>query len=81
MFERVEALRAVAESEGMTMVALAYAWVAARAGVDSILVGPATVRQLDDALEAVGHTMSTDALARIDQLAREWSGTDTSYVR
>jgi aryl-alcohol dehydrogenase-like predicted oxidoreductase len=81
MFERVEALRAVAKSEGMTMVALAYAWVAARPGVDSILVGPASVEQLDDAVEAVGRTLSNDALARIDELTREWNGTDTSYVR
>ena len=81
MFERVEALRAVAKTEGMTMVALAYAWVAARPGVDSILVGPASVEQLDDAVEAVGRTLSSDALARIDELTREWNGTDTSYVR
>ena len=81
MFERVEALRAVAKSEGTTMVALAYAWVAARPGVDSILVGPASVEQLDDAVEAVGRTLSNDALARIDELTREWNGTDTSYVR
>ena len=81
MFERVEALRAVAKTEGMTMVALAYAWVAARPGVDSILVGPASVEQLDDAVEAVGRTLSSAVLARIDELTREWNGTDTSYVR
>ena len=81
MFERVEQLRAVANSEGMTMVALAYGWVAAQPGVDSILVGPASVQQLDDAVEAMQRTLSRDAVARIDELAREWSGTDTSYVR
>ena len=81
MFERVEQLRAVADREGMTMVALAYAWVAARQDVDSILVGPATVQQLDDAVDAIGRTLSSDALARIDELSREWSGTDTNYAR
>jgi aryl-alcohol dehydrogenase-like predicted oxidoreductase len=81
MFERVEQLRGVAESEGITMVALAYAWAAARPGVDSILVGPASVQQLDDAVEAVGRALSGAALARIDELARAWNGTDTSYVR
>jgi aryl-alcohol dehydrogenase-like predicted oxidoreductase len=65
----------------MTMVALAYAWVAARVGVDSVLVGPASVKQLDDAVEAVGLTLSSGALARIEELTREWNGTDTSYVR
>ena len=81
MFERVEQLRTVADSEGMTMVALAYAWVAAQPGVDSILVGPASVQQLDDAIEAMHAAMSRGALTRVDELAREWSGTDTSYVR
>ena len=52
MFERVEQLRAVATAEGLTMVQLAYAWVASRPEVDSILVGPATVAQLDEALDA-----------------------------
>jgi aryl-alcohol dehydrogenase-like predicted oxidoreductase len=81
MFERVSQLRAVAESERLTMVALAYAWVAGRPDVDSILVGPATVEQLDDAFDAIGTTVSPASLARIDDLSREWAGTDTSYVR
>jgi aryl-alcohol dehydrogenase-like predicted oxidoreductase len=81
MFERVEQLRAVAQSEGMTMVQLAYAWVAAREGVDSVLIGPASVEQLDDAIDALARSLSKEALARIDELWREWNGTDTSYVR
>ncbi len=81
MFERVDQLRAVAAAEGMTLVQLAYAWTASRPDVDSILVGPATVAQLDDAVDAVGRPLSAGALARIDELWREWSGTDTSYVR
>lgn len=81
MFERVEQLRAVATAEGLTMVQLATAWVASRPEVDSILAGPATVAQLDETLDAVGKVLSADALKRIDELAREWAGTDTSYVR
>lgn len=81
MFDRVERLREVARGEGCTLVDLAYAWVASREGVDSILVGPASVRQLDVALEACGRRLSTETLARIDELSREWAGTDTHYVR
>jgi aryl-alcohol dehydrogenase-like predicted oxidoreductase len=81
MFERVEQLRAVAEGEGMTLVQLAYAWVAARPEVDSILVGPASVEHLDAAFDALARTLSAGALARIDELSRAWAGTDTSYVR
>jgi aryl-alcohol dehydrogenase-like predicted oxidoreductase len=81
MFERVDQLRAVAESEGMTPVQLAYAWVAARPEVDSILVGPASVEQLDAAFDAVARVLSKEAMVRIDELSRAWAGTDTSYVR
>jgi aryl-alcohol dehydrogenase-like predicted oxidoreductase len=81
MFERVEQLRSVAGDENLTMVQLAYAWVAARPGVDSILVGPGTVQHLDDAIDAVSRPLSKEALARIDDLGRAWSGTDTDYVR
>lgn len=81
MFERVEQLRAVADAEGVTLVQLAYAWTASRPEVDSILVGPATVAQLDDAIDAVGRALPVDALARVDELWRAWNGTDTSYVR
>jgi aryl-alcohol dehydrogenase-like predicted oxidoreductase len=81
MFERVEQLREVAEREGCSLVDLAYAWVASRADVDAVLVGPASVDQLDRAIDAVARTLSPGALARIDELSREWSGTDTNYVR
>ena len=47
MFSRVDQLGEVARSEGLTLVELAYAWLASRPGVDAILVGPATVEHLD----------------------------------
>jgi aryl-alcohol dehydrogenase-like predicted oxidoreductase len=81
MFERVEALRQVARDEGLDLVQLAYAWVAGRPGVDSVIVGPATVEQLDAALDGVGRSLSEGARQRIDELGKEWAGTDTNYVR
>jgi aryl-alcohol dehydrogenase-like predicted oxidoreductase len=81
MFRRVEQLREIARSEECSLVELAYAWTASRPDVDSILVGPATVGQLDDAIDAVARTLSDPARARIDELARDWAGTDTNYVR
>jgi aryl-alcohol dehydrogenase-like predicted oxidoreductase len=81
MFSRVEQLRAVAEAEGCSLVQLAYAWVASRSDVDSILVGPATVQHLDDAFEAIARPVSPGASKRLDQLARDWFGSDTHYVR
>jgi aryl-alcohol dehydrogenase-like predicted oxidoreductase len=81
MFERVEQVRAVADVEGLTVVQLAYAWTASRPDVDSILIGPASVAQLDEALDAVGRALSAGAFSRLDELWRTWNGTDTSYVR
>ncbi len=81
MFDRVERLRAVASGAGLTLLQLAYGWAASRAGVDSILVGPATVEQLDAAVDACARPLPADVSARVDALWREWSGTDTDYVR
>ncbi len=81
MFERVDAVAETARADAMTIVELAYAWVAARPGVDSIIVGPATVEQLDSAIDAVGRKLSPEGHRRLDDLWREWAGTDTNYVR
>jgi aryl-alcohol dehydrogenase-like predicted oxidoreductase len=74
-------LARIAESEGKTLVQLAYAWAFQRPGVDSVLVGPGTKAHLDAALEARSHVLSKDALGAIDTVHRELVGTDTSYAR
>jgi aryl-alcohol dehydrogenase-like predicted oxidoreductase len=81
MFRRVDQLRDIAQGDGCSLVDLAYAWVASRPDVDSILIGPATVAQLDEAIDAVARAISDSARARIDELGRDWAGTDTNYVR
>ena len=83
MFDREAALAAVAREEGCSLVDLAYAWLASRADVDSILVGPADVAQLDAAIDALDakRALSEAARTRIDDLWREWLGTDTNYAR
>lgn len=81
MFERIAQLDAIAREEQLSLIELAYAWVAGRPGVDSILVGPATVAHLDAAIDACAKTLSATAVERIDALHREWRGTDTTYVR
>lgn len=79
--EQVEALRTLAMAEGVDMVTLAYAWLASRPGVDSILVGPGSVEHLEAALQACERTLSSEALARIDELHRAHQGTDARYAR
>ncbi len=81
MFARVDALAEVAKSEEMTLIDLAYAWVLGRPGVDSVLLGPASVQHLDAALDASMKHVSTAACDKIDALWRDFQGTDVTYAR
>jgi aryl-alcohol dehydrogenase-like predicted oxidoreductase len=78
---QVEDYRALAAALGMSLVTLAYAWLASRPGVDSILVGPGTVAHLDDALAATALRLDAETLRRIDDLHRTHQGTDATYAR
>jgi len=80
-FERVDAMRAIAAEEGMTMVELAYAWVSGRPGVDSILLGPGDVTQLDAGIEGASKRLSPEALRKLDELHVAFAGTDARYAR
>jgi aryl-alcohol dehydrogenase-like predicted oxidoreductase len=81
MFDMVDALKAVAEEAGMTLLDLAYAWVAGRPGVDSVLVGPASVAHLDAAIDGCAKSLPAPVLARLDERHREFQGTDATYAR
>jgi len=80
-FELASAYREVAEGEGMTLVELAYAFLAGSPGVDSILVGPGTIEHLDAAIDACTKELSPEARRRVDELYRDFQGTDASYAR
>jgi aryl-alcohol dehydrogenase-like predicted oxidoreductase len=73
--------QALAREAGLELVTLAYAWLARTPGVDSILAGPATVPHLDAALDASSVILSPDLCARVDQLHRDFLGTDARYGR
>jgi aryl-alcohol dehydrogenase-like predicted oxidoreductase len=81
MFDRVEALGQIAKAEGMSMIELSYAWLAGRSQVDSILLGPASVTQLDEGVSACRRGLSPEVRGVVDGLWRAWQGTDTTYVR
>jgi aryl-alcohol dehydrogenase-like predicted oxidoreductase len=81
MFDHVEALGAIAKEQGLSLVELSYAWIAGAAGVDSILLGPASVAQLENGVSACRRELSPETRASIDALHRAWMGTDTTYVR
>ena len=80
-FELVEAYSELAREAGLTPVQLAYGWLAARPGVDSVLLGPADVSQLDAGIDACAKPLGADLCARIDDIHRAFSGTDATYAR
>ena len=80
-FELTEAFARLAAEAGRTPVELAYQWIAARPGVDSILLGPASVEQLDAGIDAVAKSLPRDVVERADALYRDFQGTDTAYAR
>jgi aryl-alcohol dehydrogenase-like predicted oxidoreductase len=80
-FSHVEALAALAREEGLSLVELAYSWLADRPGVDSILLGPADVSQLDVAIDAVAKPVSASLRAKVDELSYAFAGTDATYAR
>ncbi|WP_437673691.1 aldo/keto reductase [Sorangium sp. So ce131] len=81
MFELAASYAAVAADEGRSLLSLAYAWLAGRDVVDSILIGPAQAEHLDAAADAVARPLSPEAARRMDVLHRDHLGTDASYAR
>ena len=81
MLELVADYRALAAEHQMTIVELAYAWLAHAPGVDSILVGPGSVDHLDAALDAVGKPVSPELREKARALHEAFTGTDASYAR
>lgn len=81
LFEAVEALRGIASEEGLDLITLCYAFLLGHPGVDSVLVGPASVEHLDAALASRGVRLLPEARARVLDVGQELAGTDTSYAR
>ncbi len=81
MFDRVDALAGLARAERMSLLELSYAWLAGARGVDSILLGPANVQQLEEGALACTRGLTPEVRGLVDALHRMWMGTDASYVR
>ena len=64
----VDALSVVAYSTGLTLIQLALGFVLANPAVTAALIGPRTPEQLGALLAAADVSLSTDALAAIDQI-------------
>jgi aryl-alcohol dehydrogenase-like predicted oxidoreductase len=81
MFDFVEEMTAIAKEEGTSLMDLAYAFVSGAPGVDSVLLGPATVEQLDAGADGCARVLSEAARGKLGELYRAHQGTDATYAR
>jgi aryl-alcohol dehydrogenase-like predicted oxidoreductase len=64
----MQEMRFLADGEGISVTALALAWVNTRPFVDSIVVGPRCAAHLDAVREGMSVTLSHQAQERLDVL-------------
>ncbi len=67
-FAAADALGALADESGLTLVQLATAWTARHPAVSSVVIGPRTMSQLDGYLAAHSTDLSEDVLDRVDAI-------------
>lgn len=67
-FDAVDALRGVADQAGITLTELAMAFVTSHPAITSTIIGPRTMKHLEDALNAADVDLDADALDAIDKI-------------
>jgi aryl-alcohol dehydrogenase-like predicted oxidoreductase len=65
-FDVVDALKAVAAERGLPPAQIALAWLLSKPVVTAPIVGATKLRHLDDAIAAVGVSLSEDEVARLE---------------
>ena len=70
--DTVDALRALADEAGMSMVQMAVAWVLANPIVTAPIVGATRPEQLDEVVAALDKTLDAGLKARLDALTHEY---------
>jgi aryl-alcohol dehydrogenase-like predicted oxidoreductase len=65
----IDEVQKIAESRGVSMAAVALAWVAQRPGVSSVILGARTTDQLRDNLTAADLVLTDDEMARLDEVS------------
>jgi aryl-alcohol dehydrogenase-like predicted oxidoreductase len=66
--DAADALGALADEAGMTLVQMAIAFAVRHPAVTSAIIGPRTMEHLDGYLAADGITLASDVLDRIDEI-------------
>lgn len=80
-FELTQAYAQLARDSGLDPVQFAYAFVAQKPGIDSILLGPATEAQLEAGIAGAALHLSKELVEQANEIHRAYLGTDVSYAR
>ena len=87
LYDTVDVLRAIAEAHGVSPSQVALAWLLARPGVTSAIIGARTEEQLADNLAAASLALSEEEHARLDEVSRPpllypfWHQRDSAAAR
>ena len=68
LLRRVQQLRPIADGVGLSMAALAVAWVLQNPNVGAAIIGASRPEQVADNVTAAGVTLGADVLAQIDEV-------------
>lgn len=80
-YEVIEAVAEEAEGLGTTPVALSLAWLLQKPGIVAPLIGPESIEQLEQNLEALALTLPPETIARIDAATAPVVGYPNNFGR
>lgn len=72
---------ALAAAHGLSLLSLAYRFVASTPGVQSVLCGPGTVEHLEAALKGCAQALPAPVREAVDATYGDFLGTDARYAR
>jgi aryl-alcohol dehydrogenase-like predicted oxidoreductase len=70
LYDTIEVLVEIAEGHGVSPAQIALAWLLARPGITTVVIGARTDEQLRDNLKAAALELSTEEHARLEQVSR-----------
>jgi aryl-alcohol dehydrogenase-like predicted oxidoreductase len=68
-YDIIDAMRPIARAHDASIARVALAWLLARKGVMSVIVGAKTLEQLDDNLAATKLTLGAEEIAELDRVS------------
>lgn len=77
-FDLLDRYRALCDDAGLPMSHVAHAWAAEHPAVSSVIIGPRTPAQLDDALASADVRLDPDLLDALDDLVAPGTNVDTA---